>query len=139
MRLQSSICFQSRLAIQHSAGQFLRLAAVIAVIFLTASSHALQSQQTPTPGARKAATHTPAATGEKNAAKKTKDTDMAWIQDALQNKELMTDVGSFAQKLKDGIQYPAPRNRSNLLPRLPESTEFYIAIPNYGEPVHQAL
>jgi type IV pilus assembly protein PilA len=139
MRLQSSIRFQVRMARQHSAGQFLRLVAVIAVIFLTASSNALQSQQTPAPGARKAAPHKPAASGEKTAAKKADGADMAWIQDALQNKELMTDVGTFTQKLKDGIQYPAPRSRSNLLPRLPESTEFYIAIPNYGEPVHQAL
>jgi type II secretory pathway pseudopilin PulG len=139
MRLQSSIGFQIRMARQHSAVQFLRLVAVIAVIFMSASSHALQSQQTPAPGTRKAAPHRPAATGEKSAVKKTKDTEMAWIQDALQNKELMTDVGTFTQKLKDGIQYPAPRNRSNLLPRLPESTEFYVAIPNYGEPVHQAL
>jgi len=41
--------------------------------------------------------------------------------------------------MKKGIQYPAARNQSRILPRLPESTVFYFAFPNYGDTMHQAL
>jgi type IV pilus assembly protein PilA len=140
MRLQYSILFQIRLARQHSAGQLFRLVAFIAVIFLGTSSRALQSQtQTPAPGARKATVRKAPASDQNTAKKKTDANDLAWLQDAMNNKELMTDVGTLTQKLKDGIQYPAPRNQSSLLIRIPESTDIYFALPNYGEPVHQAL
>ncbi len=106
---------------------------------MTASVSALQSQQMPAPGARKATARKAPARDQNTTKKKADANDMAWLQDAMNNKELMADVGTLTQKLKDGIQYPAPRNQSNLLLRIPESTDIYFALPNYGEPVHQAL
>jgi hypothetical protein len=136
MRNQSGTSSHTRL--HQNVRQFLQLVAVIAVIFMAAFAHALQSQQTPAPAPKKAAPRKP-ATNVKNLPKKADEPDMAWLQDALKNKELMDDLGKLAQKLKDGIHYPAVRSQSNILPRLAESTEFYVAVPNYGETIHQAL
>jgi type IV pilus assembly protein PilA len=138
MRLQS-ICFQFRMAKYNRLGRFLHFAAFIGMFFMAVSLSALQSQQTPAPGARKATARKAPASDQNTAKKKADANDMAWLRDAMNNKELMTDVGTLTQKLKDGIQYPAPRNQSNLLVRIPESTDIYLALPNYGEPVHQAL
>jgi hypothetical protein len=52
---------------------------------------------------------------------------------------LMAELGHLLDRLKHEVQFPAPRNQSNLLPRLPASTTFYAAFPNYGEVTHQAL
>jgi type IV pilus assembly protein PilA len=137
MRIQSGTSLYIRL--QNNVWQFLQLVVAIALIFTAASTHALQSQQTPAPGPKKAVPRQPATNSAKITAKKTDEPDTAWLQDALKNKELMDDLAKFAQKLKDGIHYPAVRSQSNILPRLGESTEFYVAIPNYGETIHQAL
>jgi hypothetical protein len=48
-------------------------------------------------------------------------------------------LGPLLQKMQAGVQYPAARTQSRLLPLLPESTIAYLAIPNYGEASHQAL
>jgi type II secretory pathway pseudopilin PulG len=52
---------------------------------------------------------------------------------------LLTEFGQLLKKVQAGIQLPPPRAHSSLLPLLPESTVFYAAFPNYGEPAHQAL
>src|SRR5271165_2669526 len=52
---------------------------------------------------------------------------------------LLTEFGQLLKKVQAGIQLPPPRTQSSLLPLLPESTVFYAAFPNYGEPAHQAL
>ena len=52
---------------------------------------------------------------------------------------LLAEFGQLLKKVQAGIQLPAPRAQSSLLPLLPESTVFYAAFPNYGEPAHQAL
>lgn len=71
--------------------------------------------------------------------KKAAEPDFNWLQDLLKDKELMADVGKFGERLKNGVQYPKPRSRSSILPRLPESTTLYVAFPNYGDTMHQAL
>jgi type II secretory pathway pseudopilin PulG len=115
------------------------LLAAIAIIFLAGSASAFQSKQTPAPGTRKAAPRKSAAAGEKTPAKKAEDQDLSWLQDLLKDKDLMAEVNKLGAKLKDGIQYPAARSQSRLLATMPESTTFYVALPNYGETLHQAL
>jgi hypothetical protein len=115
------------------------LVAAIAVILLAGSASALQSSQTPAPGTRKAAPRKSTAGGEKTSTKKAEDQDLNWLQDLLKDKDLMAEVNKLGEKLKDGIQYPAARSQSRLLSRMPESTTFYVALPNYGETLHHAL
>lgn len=52
---------------------------------------------------------------------------------------LLNEFGQLLKKVQAGVQLPPPRSHSSLLPLLPESTVFYAAFPNYGEPAHQAL
>lgn len=117
--------------------QYLRLVTAIAMIFLTASASAMQSRRTPAQGTRKTAPHKTPATDDKMTGAKA-DADMAWLQELLKNKELMAELDKLGQKLKDGVQYPAARNQSHILSRLPDSTVFYVALPNYGDTLHQA-
>jgi hypothetical protein len=141
MRLGSSTNPQTvRVEQQPGVWQCLRLVAVIAVIFLTASSSALQSQtKTAAPGPRKAAPRKSSPSGNQMSDQKAAAPDLSWLQDLLKDKELMADLGKLGEKLKAGIQYPAARSQSKILPRLPESTLFYVALPNYGDTMHQAL
>jgi hypothetical protein len=52
---------------------------------------------------------------------------------------LLQALGQLQEKLKQGIQLPAVRTQSKLLTQLPAGTEFYLALPNYGDTLHQAL
>jgi hypothetical protein len=52
---------------------------------------------------------------------------------------LLEEFGHLAEAVQREVQPPPPRSQSNLLPLLPDSTVFYIAIPNYGEASHQVL
>ncbi len=52
---------------------------------------------------------------------------------------LVPELGHLLDRLKHDVQFPPERQQSNLLPRLPASTTYYAALPNYGEAVHQAL
>jgi type IV pilus assembly protein PilA len=139
MRPGSSTNLQTaRLKQQPSVWQRLRLVAVIAVIFLATAS--LQGQtKTPATSARKATPSKSPASGEKKSAQKADEPDFRWLQDLLKDKELMAEITKLGEKLRDGVQYPATRSQSNILPRLPETTLFYVAFPNYGETMHQAL
>jgi type II secretory pathway pseudopilin PulG len=123
----------------NAISKYLRLAAAIAVIFIAGTSNALQGQNPPAQGTRKAAPHKPAATNGGSVGVQVPGSDMSWLQDLLKNKELMADLNKFAEHLKDTVQYPAARNQSKVLPRLPESTLFYVAFPNYGETAQQLL
>ncbi|HLW53647.1 MAG TPA: hypothetical protein VKW06_12470 [Candidatus Angelobacter sp.] len=62
-----------------------------------------------------------------------------WLQEALQDRELMTEVAQIAERLQKEVPYPAARNQSHILSHLPDSTAFYLAVPNYGETVHRAV
>ena len=61
------------------------------------------------------------------------------MQDLAQRPELMTEFEQLLEKLQSGVHYPSPRTESRLLPLLPESTVFYVAVPNYGDAAQQAL
>ena len=52
---------------------------------------------------------------------------------------LLPELGQLFQKIQNGVQSPAPRSQSRLLPLLPSSTVYYVAVPNYGETAQQAL
>jgi hypothetical protein len=64
--------------------------------------------------------------------------DMAWLEDALKNPELMNAVNHLTERLANELQYPAARTQSRILPRLSDATAFYVALPNYGQTLHQA-
>jgi len=61
------------------------------------------------------------------------------FQDLKKYPGLLTEFAQLFKKIQAGVQVPAPRSQSRLLPLLPESTVFYAAFPNYGEASHQAL
>ena len=52
---------------------------------------------------------------------------------------LMAEFGQLLQRIQKEVQTPGPRGSSQLLPLLPKSTMFYVAIPNYGDASHQML
>lgn len=51
---------------------------------------------------------------------------------------LINEINQLKTKLAEGVQLPAPRTQSRLLPLLPASTSIYFAIPNYGDALYQA-
>ena len=52
---------------------------------------------------------------------------------------LLTDVGRLVERWQKELRFPPARGQSELLPMLPQSTTYFIAIPNYGNTAHQAL
>jgi type II secretory pathway pseudopilin PulG len=60
-------------------------------------------------------------------------------QDVQNNPALLRALGELFQKMQQSVRFPPERGSSRLLARLPESTIFYAALPNYGEASHQAL
>lgn len=115
-------------------------ATLILCFLVSTTSPALQNQSggqssaSKATGPRKTATQT-----AKPAPRKTTASDGNWMEEALHNPKLMAEVSQLAQKLRDGIQVPGGRKESRIMPRLDDSTVFYVALPNYGETVHQAL
>lgn len=63
----------------------------------------------------------------------------ASLQELNQYPGLQQELVQLLQKIREGAQLPADRTQSRLLPLLPDATLFYAALPNYGEPSHQAL
>jgi len=63
----------------------------------------------------------------------------AAIQSLANNPQLMAEFEKLIGRLEHELVFPAARNRSELLPLLPESTTFYVALPNYGDAAHQTL
>ncbi len=61
------------------------------------------------------------------------------IQDLGKYPNLLEEIGQVFEKLQNNVQFPAARTESRLLPRLPPSTVFYAAFPNYGSAANQAL
>ena len=69
----------------------------------------------------------------------TKPSDEQWLSGLSKNPELMKALGRLVEQLRGNVHFPPPRAESHLLPLLPETTVAYLAYPNYGEVVHQAL
>jgi hypothetical protein len=124
---------------------FLRLAITVALVSLSIPAWAFQTQPragAPAQGApaqRKSAPNSPSSRTERPAPQTAPEANLGWLQDALANPELMAEVARLVEKLRNGVQYPAAWHRSAILPRLPEGTMFFAALPNYGEPAYQAL
>jgi hypothetical protein len=55
------------------------------------------------------------------------------------NKYPLKDFGELFSTLQKEVTLPAPRNQSQLLSLLPQSSVFYAAFPNYGPAAQQAL
>jgi type IV pilus assembly protein PilA len=62
-----------------------------------------------------------------------------WLLDLQKDPALSAEIGKLFVKMQAGVQFPLPRKSSRVLPLLPESTMFYMAIPNYGDTEQQAL
>jgi hypothetical protein len=113
----------------------------LALAILTAAGTAGQGQAKP-PVKRapnQAASNSPAMTQKASAGKPGSEPDLAWLQEAMKNPDLMNEISHLSQRLAQELHYPAPRTQSRFLPRLPQSTFFYGAIPNFGPALHQAV
>jgi type II secretory pathway pseudopilin PulG len=98
---------------------------------------ALGQTKAPAKARQSAPKRTAPATAKKPA--KPKPDDMAWLQEAMKDPELMKAAGHLMERLSNELQSPAPRTQSRILPRLSDSTVFYGAFPNYGPVLRQAL
>ncbi|HKR95553.1 MAG TPA: hypothetical protein VJW55_09340, partial [Candidatus Angelobacter sp.] len=116
--------------------QFLCIIAVFAFTFLAVSQAALGQTKTP---AKRTPNHTAASSTANKPGASAPDTDMAWLQDALKNPELMNELNHLSQRLAKEIQYPALHTQSAVLPRLSQNTVFYAALPNFGPQLRQSL
>jgi len=94
---------------------FTPCAALLAVIFLVAPACAAQ------------------------AAPAGKPPEGAWSQELRKYPGLLPALGRLLDKIQKNVQYPPARGESRVLPLLPESTVGYVAFPNLGDAVHQAL
>jgi hypothetical protein len=63
----------------------------------------------------------------------------AWSEYLKQHPRLLPEITELFTRLQHDVQLPPARNQSTLLPALPESTQFYVALPNYGDAAHQLL
>lgn len=52
---------------------------------------------------------------------------------------LPAEFAALFGRLQHEVQFPSARSESHLMPILPQSTLFYLALPNYGDAAHQAL
>jgi|HubBroStandDraft_3_1064219.scaffolds.fasta_scaffold02397_6 hypothetical protein len=64
---------------------------------------------------------------------------MPFADDLKKYPGLLAELAHLAEALKNNIQLPPVRTESPLLPRLPMTTTYYVALPNYGEIAHQTL
>jgi type IV pilus assembly protein PilA len=101
--------------LQQSRRYFMKWAAAIAAIFLTAAPCCAQAK----PAGQQGQT--------------------SWEKDLNKYPGLLDEFGRLVEKLQQNIQYPAARGESRLLPLLPASTMSLAAFPNYGDVTHQAL
>ena len=115
--------------------QFLCIIAVFAFTFLAVSQAALGQTKTP---AKRTPNHTAASSTANKPGASQSEPDMAWLQDALKNPELMNELNHLSQLAKE-IQYPALHTQSAVLPRLSQNTVFYAALPNFGPQLRQSL
>jgi type IV pilus assembly protein PilA len=62
-----------------------------------------------------------------------------WSRDLSKYPGLPVELGLLFTKLQQGVQFPAERRESRLLPLLPRSTFSYVAFSNYGGAADQTL
>src|SRR5215813_976863 len=123
---------------QHVSMPKLGFLVIMAVLFLSVSAFAVQDtaagparkpagQGTRAGAARRSQGSRTATTTKKSSP----DEDMAKFQ------QLMPDFIALLSKLQN-IQLPPPRTQSQLLPLLPDSTQFFFSAPNVSEQLQQA-
>jgi len=109
-------------------------------LMLAVSAAALQGPAKTQPRSSGSQVVTPAySAAGKPAAATPKSDDLAWLQDALKNPDLMNEVNHLSERLTKEVQYPALRTQSAVLPRLGQNTVFYVALPNMGPQLRQSL
>jgi ferric-dicitrate binding protein FerR (iron transport regulator) len=64
--------------------------------------------------------------------------DIAWSRDVDRYIELMREVTALRRALAEEVPRPAPRYASRLMDLVPETTAFYVALPNLAETIAEA-
>lgn len=108
---------------------------VIGLLFLGTSSAQNTAPKQPAAAAKKSA---PASAGANQSSAATSP-ESQFSRELQKYPGLLPALSELLQKLQQGIQSPAPRNESRLLPLLPDSTMAYAALPNYGGVARQTL
>ncbi len=129
----------ARLTCMPVAYRRMPLALALALLIVPLGMAQAPAKRPAAPAQKKPSSRSASAVPETVDVKKATEPDPDWLQNLLKNRELMAELGTLANKLKAGVQYPAPRSQSRILGLLPESTILYTALPNYGDSIHQAL
>ena len=112
---------------------------IIATLLLSVSANAIQGPaKTPAKTTQNQTARRAPSAGQKPGTTKS-DPDLAWLEEILKNPDLMNEVNHLFERLAKEMQYPPVRTQSVLLPRLPQNTVFYFALPNFGPQLHQSL
>jgi len=61
-----------------------------------------------------------------------------WLDDAMKDPGFISGMEHVIQRMAE-IPPPAPRTQSHILPRLSDTTAFYVAGPNYGQTLRQMV
>jgi len=113
-------------------------AVIVTLVLALAPMTALGQTKTPAKAPQSTQKRTASTQTKKPVAKKKAD-DMAWLEEALKDPELMKAAGHLMERLSSEVQLPAPRTQSRILPRLSDSTMLYGAFPNFGPMLRQSL
>jgi len=119
--LKQGMCFAVTVALTSTA----------LAITMTGSAFAIQNK----PAARQSSNSSSDQSSAGSTAKKTDPITDEFNKYPGLRDEVTRLVTRFTQEIK----LPAARSQSRLLPLLPEATAYYLAIPNYGDALHQAL
>lgn len=104
----------------HKSGQLTRWTAVAAMLFLLIAAISAYAVQ------------------EDKPADNQSTEQQGQGSDLQKSQALFQELSLLLNKIQQGVQVPAPRTQSRLLPVLPASTNVYFALPNYGEALKQA-
>ncbi len=61
-----------------------------------------------------------------------------WTAEMAKNPEMWSELGKLFSRMQQEVQLPGMRRKSQILSRLDDGTEIYMAFPNYGEALNQA-
>lgn len=130
-RLNGQLQPEQNQRFMRSGSEILRWLALVAVFFATLSAYAFQDSP-----ALHAVTR-PSPHPKSNSAPKPQEQSSSG-HNTEDYKPLLEELGRLQDKLVQGVQFPAPRTQSRLLPLVPSTSSFYVGLPNYGDALHQA-
>jgi type IV pilus assembly protein PilA len=110
-------------------GQPFRWVALSLIVFAASSAFAAQDSPAVQAVTRK---HAHAVTARDQESGSPKQADLG------EYGPLVAEFARVATKVQQGVQVPAPRTQSKLLPLLPGSTSVYFSVANYGDALYQA-